>query len=184
MLNFIKLSVLRTLVILLFCFTANNVYAFGTGKAGGTTTSGGTSSSSTGTSSACIGAPTGGKYGSASYSGSSGCITSTPGIDSDGDTMSDTWEDTYGLLKYDATDRYADPDADQCTNACEKARGTIPTAGTATACPGFSTTTATDADCDGVVDMDDPAPTNASVTKLTVNGTYIGEKLQSTDTAK
>lgn len=178
--NKIKLLALQTFVISTFCFTAETGHALVV--KGVVVESGGTSSSSSGTSSSCIGGPVSGKYSSGSYSGSSGCTTEVPGTDSDGDTMSDTWETTYALNKYDATDRYADPDADNCTNACEKGKDTIPK-GSGTACPGFSTTTSNDWDCDGITDMDDPSPKNASVTTLTVNGTYKGGKLQSTNIA-
>jgi hypothetical protein len=128
----------------------------------------------------CTGAPTGGKYDSASYSGSSGCTGTVPGTDTDGDTMNDSWETNYSLNKYSASDRYGDPDGDGSSNAREKAQQSKPN-GTGTACPGFSTTTITDKDCDGVTDSDDPEPNNASVTILTVNSTYKGGKLQSSD---
>jgi len=155
-------------LLLIGLLGVGNVWAFGGGKAG-TTDSGGTSSSGDGTSSSCIGAPTGGKYSSDSYSGSSGCTTEVPGTDSDGDTMTDTWEDTYALDKYDSTDRWADGDSDGSTNAREYAQGGDPTN--------------SDSDGDGVNDSDDADPDNAAVSILTVDGTYKGGNSDDSQTA-
>lgn len=118
----------------------------------------------------CVGTPTGGKYESASYSGSSGCSSYTPDTDSDGDTMDDTWETTYTLNKYNAADRYADGDSDGCTNACEKARGGAPND--------------TDSDNDGTTDMDDADPDNAGSSSLDLNSTYKGRKVTNTNVAE
>jgi hypothetical protein len=163
--------VTRALVVTFAMVLAGGAHAALTGGKTTTTTSGGTSSSGSGTtSSSCIGTPTGGKYSSASYSGSSGCTTEAPGTDSDGDSMLDTWEMTYTLNKYDSTDRYGDLDGDGCTNACEHARGVDPTS--------------IDSDGDGVPDMDDPEPNNPAVSTRSLNSTYKGGKTTSSQLAE
>lgn len=156
--NFYSLTIS---VVVVCSLSSAPAFAGYSGGKGDSTTSGGTSSSGSGTSSSsCIGAPSGGKYSSASYSGSSGCATSVPGTDSDGDSMLDTWEITYSLDKDSSLDRYADGDSDNCTNACEHARGAIPNDD--------------DSDNDGLKDMDDPDFTGIGAT---ANGTYKGRKV-------
>lgn len=118
----------------------------------------------------CTGAPTAGKYSSASYSGSSGCTNPVAGTDSDADTLPDTWETTYSLNKYNSSDRYADGDSDGCTNACEKARGAKPNDN--------------DSDDDGAKDMDDAAPASAGSSSLNLNSTYKGRKVTGSNVAE
>ena len=154
------------------------------GGLGGGTTSGGYSASSVYSTCSSVGDSTsgtslGGSLGSTSGSGTIDCANE----DSDGDFMQNTWELTYSLNKNSKADAYQDSDGDGASNQEEAAKGTKPK-GSGTACPGFSTTTLTDSDCDGVTDGDDPAPTNASITKLTVDGTYKGKKLQETKLAQ
>jgi len=161
----------RIFAIALTALLTSGAHAALTGGKTTTTSSGGTSSSESGTtSSSCIGTPTGGKYSSDSYSGSSGCTTEAPGTDSDGDSMLDTWEMTYSLNKYDSTDRYGDLDGDNCTNACEHARAGNPTM--------------IDSDGDGVPDMDDPEPNNPAVSTRSLNSTYKGGKITSSNVAE
>jgi len=179
----IKLKTLQAIIASVFCFSASSVFATSYSVGYGSTTSGGSSSGSSVSGCVSIGDSTsGGSYGVgyASYSGAG--ASDCAGQDSDGDHMKDTWETTYSLNKYLATDAYGDVDGDGSSNQREAAMGSKPS-GAGTACPGFSTTTTTDADCDGVTDGDDPAPTNPAITTLTVNGTYKGEELGRTDTS-
>jgi len=157
-----------TLAVTLAMLLAGGAHAALTGGKTAETSSGGTSSSGSGTSSSsCIGTPTGGKYSSASYSGSSGCTTGVPGTDSDGDSMLDTWEMTYSLNKDSSLDRYVDGDSDNCTNACEHARGGVPNDD--------------DSDNDGIKDMDDSDFTGIGAT---ANGTYKGRKVTNINAAE
>lgn len=160
----------RILAIIVIGFLSSTALGLAPGKGGGTE-SGGTSESGSGTtSSSCIGTPSAGKYGSESFSGSSGCTTEVPGTDSDGDTMLDTWEMTYSLDKNSSLDRYADGDSDGCTNACEYARAGNPAT--------------VDTDGDGIADMDDPEPNNASVSTRSLDATYKGGKTTRTNLAE
>lgn len=141
----------------------------------GSTTSGGSSSSGSGVSSCTsIGGATAGSSlsgGFVNVSGSGG--ESCAGEDSDGDRMGNTWEQTYGLNKNNATDSYGDADGDGSTNQREAYMGTK-----------ASGTGSLDTDGDGVNDSDDPAPDNASITIRTVDGTYKGDKVTGSNLAQ
>lgn len=160
--------------VLIFMTVSSQAFSFGAGF--GSTNSGGSSTANSVAGCSSIGGATsGGSFGAGftniSGTGGESCV----GEDSDADRMSNTWELTNSLNKNLATDAYGDADSDGASNQREAAMGSLPK-GTGTACPGFSTTTVTDFDCDGVTDGDDPDPDNASVTTLTVNGNYKGKK--------
>lgn len=182
MVNLQKYAVLQIPLACLFSLAFTNTHA--TEDLGGSLDSGGLSASSVYSTCSSIGASTSGTSLGGSLSNSSGSGTmDCASEDSDGDFMKNSWETKYSLNKNNKSDAKNDPDDDGASNQREAARGSIPK-GSGTACPGFSTTTLTDKDCDGVTDGDDPDPDNASVTILTVNSTYKGGKLERSNNAE
>jgi len=167
----IKLKTLQAIIASVVCFGASNVLALSGGF--GSTTSGGSSSGSTVSGCVSIGGATAGSSLSGGFINTSGTGgESCSGQDSDGDHMKDTWEMTYGLNKYNATDAYGDADSDGSSNVREAYMGTKPSG------PG-----STDTDGDGVNDSDDAAPDNPAITTLTVDGTYKGKEVKNTDSS-
>ncbi len=104
-------------------------------------------------------------------------------VDTDGDGMSDEWEEGYGLDPHNGNDSDQDPDGDGLTNLEEYIADTHPGKmdtdgdglGDKTELDGTTDPLDPDSDDDGVIDGDDPAPMDPDIPDASTDGDGDGD---------